>query len=103
MADSCHEALYHMTTPGTSNALRHEAAVYLTQLTTLRRTIIAMNMDRVTGQVMRNGRALISGTQGVVSEFGEYLIASELGVLDAYQHWIRNGGTDLERQARLPE
>lgn len=101
MADSCADAIMHLEDPQTLTTMRIEAAQYLAQLTLLRETIISMNMQRVLGQSLQKDRRHVAGTHGMVTSTGEYLIAHQIGVIEAYHRWIARGGQDQERQARL--
>ncbi len=100
LADACHELINELyvrfdTTP----FVKKRAELLLTRMAELKSTIITMNMERAFGtsytprtqlQVSFSNQGQIRQQQGrMVSTTGEYLIAREIGVLEAYHAWSR--------------
>ena len=70
--------------------------VYLERLNQLRKSVIAMNIDRLTSardKTRPQFRVTVTGS-------GEYLIAHYIGVFDAYETWAHVNGFET---AALPE
>lgn len=95
MAESCADAFAKMAAHDTAHDVRAEAIAYLDRLTLLRRTVIEINMNRVRPYQSRGYRTLVQANVPLVTRTGEYLIAREMGVLQAYDHWTRHGGADI--------
>lgn len=95
LADSCLPALKSLGSM--LGAERAAAADYLSQLVTLRDTVIDMNMERAFGNTydrwtrMTSQRGRRDGPLPQVSATGEYLIAHRMGLLQAYRAWLDTG------------
>lgn len=92
VADSCAFALKRLTTSfGISPYEAKRARIYLERLTEYKALIIAMNVKgfskhrkvRLTGQ----RRPAFGLAPSKVSRAGEYLIARQMGLLEAYNDW----------------
>lgn len=92
-ADSCQDALKDLYVRIDTNPYAYRrAAEYLDQLHALKSLIITINLERTFG-VKRNVPTAAQNIRGsrmhTVSPSGEYLIARELGVLNAYRAWAK--------------
>lgn len=92
MADACEGAAASLTSPifAERDAARH----FLAQARSLRDLIIDMNMTRVFGTNYTKWTRIkyeVGSMQEQVrrvSRTGEYLIAKQIGVIDAYEAWL---------------
>ena len=112
LADSCAMALRSIVVSlHTDPYSAKRAHIYLERLHTLKETVIALNLSRIFGanpapRSKPLGSALsdtgpMAKRSATISRTGEYLIAREIGVLAAYQDWVRV--SDFEIQAVLAE
>ncbi|MEO1686455.1 MAG: hypothetical protein AAFU61_00970 [Pseudomonadota bacterium] len=107
-AEQCRAALETLRRGGEASPERAaRARAYLDRLTRLKRTVIAMNVDRIYGAeagrrampkapAEGRGQAQVRG----VTRTGEYLIARDLGVLQALEAWRHH---ELELAKAPPE
>ena len=95
LADACLEA--KASTLHGSEAEKAAAEAFLVRLQTLKDTVIEINMRRVFGEGygprtrVTYGKGAMSETMRRVSALGEYLIAYEMGLIDAYRAWLGTG------------
>lgn len=103
LADSCDEAMRDAFVRFDTNPYTHKRAMrFLNRLAEMKQLIIRLNMERTFGadyharsqpQVKsRNYNPFEQRTTRLISKAGEYLIAREIGLVDAYREWSHSNG-----------
>ncbi|HEU0220923.1 MAG TPA: hypothetical protein VFR34_01745 [Paracoccaceae bacterium] len=101
LADSCRTAMARLgERAGLADEAAASARAYLDRLVAFKALIIGMNVARLYGAEPEPramplsagaGQAVLVRFGNPVSATGEYLIAREFGLLDAYRDWVRAG------------
>ena len=111
LADGCAAALRSLVVAVDTNPfVAKRAVIFLERLNAFKTTIIEINVERLFGvdaAPRSQPLAAASGTQmslvatsRPVSPAGEYLIAREMGLLDAYHDWRNSSGFELRAAAQ---